>query len=64
MKIILYASWGVLPLMEKNKEVVTIVLEAIQNDGGCKSFPKNYIVHQKSLCGKCLDMPKVVKPVI
>ncbi|GFY77278.1 general transcription factor II-I repeat domain-containing protein 2 [Trichonephila inaurata madagascariensis] len=48
----------------KNKGVVALVSKAVENDGGSKPLVLHCIIHQQSLCGKCLDMSEVLKPVI
>ncbi|GFQ93767.1 general transcription factor II-I repeat domain-containing protein 2B [Trichonephila clavata] len=48
----------------KDKGVVALVSKAVENDGGSKPLVLHYIIHQQSLCGKCLDMSEVLKPVI
>ncbi|CAL1295258.1 unnamed protein product [Larinioides sclopetarius] len=48
----------------KNKGVVALVSKAVENDGGSKPLALHCIIHQQSLCGKCLDMSEVLKPVI
>nr|CAI5833565.1 unnamed protein product [Callosobruchus analis] len=40
----------------KDKGVVALVSKAAENDGGSKPFVLHCIIHQQSLCGKCLDM--------
>ncbi|UYV69078.1 EPM2AIP1 [Cordylochernes scorpioides] len=44
--------------------VVALVSKAVENDGGSKPLVLHCIIHQQSLCGKCLDMSDVLKPVI
>ncbi|UYV73039.1 EPM2AIP1, partial [Cordylochernes scorpioides] len=48
----------------KDKGVVALVSKAVENDGGSKPLVLHCIIHQQSLCGKCLDMSDVLKPVI
>ncbi|XP_050500946.1 general transcription factor II-I repeat domain-containing protein 2B-like [Diabrotica virgifera virgifera] len=48
----------------KDKAVVALVSKAVENDGGSKPLALHCIIHQQSLCGKCLDMSDVLKPVI
>ncbi|GFQ99430.1 general transcription factor II-I repeat domain-containing protein 2 [Trichonephila clavata] len=48
----------------KDKVVVALVSKAVENDGGSKPLVLHCIIHQQSLCGKCLDMSEVLKPVI
>lgn len=48
----------------KDKGVVALVSKAVENDGGSKPLVLHCIIHQQSLCGKCLDMSEVLKPVI
>ncbi|UYV81096.1 EPM2AIP1 [Cordylochernes scorpioides] len=48
----------------KDKGVVALVSKAVENDGGSKPLVLHCILHQQSLCGKCLDMSDVLKPVI
>ncbi|UYV61751.1 EPM2AIP1 [Cordylochernes scorpioides] len=48
----------------KDKGVVVLVSKAVENDGGSKPLVLHCIIHQQSLCGKCLDMSDVLKPVI
>ena len=48
----------------KNRGVVALVSETIENIGGSKPLVFHCIIHQQSLCGKCLDMSEVVKPVV
>ncbi|GFR29977.1 SCAN domain-containing protein 3 [Trichonephila clavata] len=48
----------------KDKGVVDLVSKAVENDGGSKLLVLHCIIHQQSLCGKCLDMSEVLKPVI
>ncbi|GFS46095.1 general transcription factor II-I repeat domain-containing protein 2 [Trichonephila inaurata madagascariensis] len=48
----------------KNKGLVAFVSKAVENDGGSKPLVLHCIIHQQSLCGKCLDMSEVLKPVI
>ncbi|UYV84568.1 EPM2AIP1, partial [Cordylochernes scorpioides] len=48
----------------KDKGVVALVSKAVENDGGSKPLVFHCIIHQQSLCGKCLDMSDVLKPVI
>ncbi|XP_074026327.1 general transcription factor II-I repeat domain-containing protein 2-like [Leptinotarsa decemlineata] len=48
----------------KNKGVVALVSKAVENDGGSKPLVLHCIIHQQFLCGKCLDMSEVLKPVI
>ncbi|GFR20216.1 proteinral transcription factor ii-i repeat domain-containing protein 2a [Trichonephila clavata] len=47
----------------KDKGVVALVSKAVENDGGSKPLVLHCIIHQQSLCGKCLDMSEVLKPV-
>ncbi|GFY78101.1 uncharacterized protein TNIN_9991 [Trichonephila inaurata madagascariensis] len=47
----------------KNKGVVALVSKAVENDGGSKPLVLHCIIHQQSLCGKCLDMSEVLKPL-
>ncbi|GFY79150.1 general transcription factor II-I repeat domain-containing protein 2 [Trichonephila inaurata madagascariensis] len=47
-----------------NKGVVALVSKAVENDGGSKPLVLHCIIHQQSLCGKCLDMSEVLKKVI
>ncbi|UYV79810.1 EPM2AIP1 [Cordylochernes scorpioides] len=44
--------------------VVALVSKAVENDGGSKPLVLHCIIHQQTLCGKCLDMSDVLKPVI
>ncbi|UYV68887.1 EPM2AIP1 [Cordylochernes scorpioides] len=44
--------------------VVALVSKAVENDGGSKPLVLHCIIHQQSLCEKCLDMSDVLKPVI
>ncbi|GFQ99871.1 proteinral transcription factor ii-i repeat domain-containing protein 2a [Trichonephila clavata] len=48
----------------KDKGVVALVSKAVENDCGSKPLVLHCIIHQQSLCGKCLDMSEVLKPVI
>ncbi|XP_071037122.1 protein FAM200A-like [Parasteatoda tepidariorum] len=48
----------------KDKGVVSLVSKAVENDGGSKPLVLHCIIHQQSLCGKCLDMSEVLKSVI
>ncbi|GFQ66639.1 general transcription factor II-I repeat domain-containing protein 2 [Trichonephila clavata] len=48
----------------KDKGVVSFVSKAVEIDGGSKPLVLHCIIHQQSLCGKCLDMSEVLKPVI
>ncbi|UYV63591.1 CUL1 [Cordylochernes scorpioides] len=48
----------------KDKGVVALVSKAVENDGGSKLLVLHCFIHQQSLCGKCLDMSDVLKPVI
>ena len=48
----------------KDKGVVAHVSKAVENDGGSKPLVLHCIIHQQSLCGKCLDMSEVLTPVI
>lgn len=48
----------------KNKGVVGFILKAVENDGGSKPLIVHCIIHQQSLCGKCLDMSEILKPVM
>ena len=48
----------------KDKGLVALVSKAVENDGGSKPLVLHCIIHQQSLCGKCLDMSEVLKPVI
>ncbi|UYV82063.1 EPM2AIP1 [Cordylochernes scorpioides] len=48
----------------KDKGVIALVSKAVENDGGSKPLVLHCIIHQQSLCGKCLDMSDVLKPVI
>ncbi|CAH1107975.1 unnamed protein product [Psylliodes chrysocephalus] len=48
----------------KNKGVVALVSKAVENVGGSNPLVLHCIIHQQSLCGKCLDMSEVLKPVI
>ncbi|UYV77791.1 EPM2AIP1 [Cordylochernes scorpioides] len=48
----------------KDKGVVALVSKAVENDGGSKPLVLHCIIHHQSLCGKCLDMSDVLKPVI
>ncbi|GFQ97879.1 general transcription factor II-I repeat domain-containing protein 2 [Trichonephila clavata] len=48
----------------KDKGVVALVSKAAENDGGSKPLVLHCIIHQQSLCRKCLDMSEVLKPVI
>ncbi|UYV82126.1 EPM2AIP1 [Cordylochernes scorpioides] len=48
----------------KDKGVVALVSKAVENDGGSKPLVLHCIIHQQSLCGKCLDISDVLKPVI
>ncbi|XP_050516134.1 general transcription factor II-I repeat domain-containing protein 2-like [Diabrotica virgifera virgifera] len=48
----------------KDKGVVALVSKAVENDGGSKPLVLHCIIHQQSLCGKCLDTSDVLKPVI
>lgn len=40
----------------KDKGVVALVSKAVENDGGSKPLVLHCIIHQQSLCGKCLDI--------
>ena len=51
-------------MCDRNIGVVAFVSKAVENDGGSKPLVLHCIIHQQSLCGKCLDMSEVVKPVI
>ncbi|UYV72933.1 EPM2AIP1 [Cordylochernes scorpioides] len=51
-------------LSGKDKGVVALVSKAVENDGGSKPLVLHCIIHQQSLCRKCLDMSDVLKPVI
>ncbi|KAL7645539.1 UNVERIFIED_CONTAM: hypothetical protein RMT77_003925 [Armadillidium vulgare] len=51
-------------MCEKNKGVVAVVSKAVENDCGSKLLILHCIIHQQSLCGKCLDMSEVLKPVM
>ncbi|GFY73356.1 general transcription factor II-I repeat domain-containing protein 2 [Trichonephila inaurata madagascariensis] len=55
---------GVKNMCGKNKGVVTLVSKAVENVGGSKPIVLHCIIHQQSLCGKCLDMSQVLRPVI
>ncbi|UYV75067.1 EPM2AIP1 [Cordylochernes scorpioides] len=55
---------GVKNMSGKDKGVVALVSKAVENDGGSKPLVLHCIIHQQSLCGKCLDMSDVLKPVI
>ncbi|XP_071039533.1 general transcription factor II-I repeat domain-containing protein 2-like [Parasteatoda tepidariorum] len=48
----------------KDEGVVDFVSKSVENDGGSKPLVLHCIIHQQSLCGKCLDMSEVLKPVI
>jgi hypothetical protein len=48
----------------KNKGVVALVSKTVENDSGSKPLMVYCIIHQQSLCAKCLDMSEVLKPVI
>ncbi|XP_057662939.1 general transcription factor II-I repeat domain-containing protein 2-like [Diorhabda carinulata] len=48
----------------KDKGVVALVSKAVENDGGSKPLVLHCIIHQQFLCGKCLHMSEVLKPVI
>ncbi|KAK4871623.1 hypothetical protein RN001_015747 [Aquatica leii] len=43
-----------------NKGVVALVLKTVKNDGGSKPLIVRCIIHQQSLCAKCLDMSEVL----
>ncbi|GJQ84956.1 putative EPM2A (laforin) interacting protein 1 [Trypoxylus dichotomus] len=45
----------------KNKGAVALVSKAVENGG---PLVLHCIIHQQSLCGKCLDMSEVLKPVM
>jgi hypothetical protein len=44
--------------------VVALVSKAVENNGGSKPLVLHCIIHQQSLCEKCLDMSEVLKPAI
>nr|CAI5869369.1 unnamed protein product [Callosobruchus analis] len=48
----------------KDKGVAALVSKAVENDGGSKPLVLHCINHQQSLCGKCLDISEVLKPVM